>query len=64
MCENALFFFSRVGPAGSAKKHDVINELVKKITDDKMVEGGQFRDLVMLMNVSNAFKIDSPELWA
>jgi hypothetical protein len=29
-----------------------------------MVESGEFRDHVMIMNISNTYKIDIPLLWS
>lgn len=50
MCENVLFFFSR---SGSGKNLNIIQKLIQKVEDEKMVEKGEFRDHVMLMNISN-----------
>ena len=60
MVENALFFFSRVG---SGQNYFVIQNLIKKVQDEGMIEKGSFRDHVMLMSVSNLYKLDLPKMW-
>lgn len=60
MCENVLFFFSRVA---TPKNQYIIETLLKKVQNEKMVENGSFRDHVMLMNICNSYKIDVPQLW-
>ena len=61
MCENALFFMSRVG---SGKNIKIIESIVKKVESDHMIESGEFRDHVMLMTICNLHKIEVPLLWA
>jgi hypothetical protein len=45
---------------GSGRNYRVIERLIKKVQDDKMVESGDFRDQVMLMSVCNTYKIEAP----
>lgn len=60
MCENALFFFSR---AGSGQNKGIVEAIMRRVSNEKMVEKGMLRDHVMLMSISNSFKLDLPELW-
>jgi hypothetical protein len=50
MCENLLFFFTRVG---SPKNVNVIETLLKKVQNEGMIERNAVRDHVMLMNIIN-----------
>jgi hypothetical protein len=57
MVENLIFFFSRVGTHKNAK---IIDTFIKKVQDERMVEKGEVRDHVMLMQVINQYKFDVP----
>jgi len=61
MCENLLFFFTRVG---SPKNVNVIETLLKKVQNEGMIERNAVRDHVMLMNIINQYKLDLPIIWA
>jgi hypothetical protein len=58
--ENVIFFFSRVGDQTNTF---IVSNLVKRVQDKNMVETGAVRDHVMLMNICNLFKLDTPQLW-
>lgn len=60
MIENLLFFFSRVG---SGRDYYLIQSLLQKVQDKHMIENGQCRDHVMLMNICNMYRFDMPRLW-
>ncbi len=61
MCENLLFFFTRVG---SSKNVSIIETILKKVQNEKMIETNKFRDHTMVMNILNQYKIEMPQLWA
>ncbi len=61
MCENLLFFFTRVG---SSKNVSIVETILKKVQNEKMIETNKFRDHTMVMNILNQYKIEMPQLWA
>ncbi|TNV82727.1 hypothetical protein FGO68_gene13221 [Halteria grandinella] len=60
MLENVIFFFSK---CGTQQNSFIITMLLKKVQDEKLVETGEVRDHVMLMNLCNQYKVDTPQLW-
>lgn len=61
MCENLLFFFTRVG---SSKNINITETILKKVQNEKMIETNKFRDHTMVMNILNQYKLEMPQLWA
>ena len=61
MCENLLFFFTRVG---SPKNVNIIETILKKVQNDRLIETGKLRDHTMIMNILNQYKIEMPQIWA
>lgn len=59
MCENLLFFLSRL----NSKNIDLLSKVIRHIEQNKFIESGAMKDHVMLMNVINQNKISVVELW-
>jgi hypothetical protein len=57
MCENLLFFFTRVG---SPKNVNIIETILKKVQNESLIETGKLRDHTMIMNILNQYKIEMP----
>lgn len=61
MCENLLFFFTRVG---STKNVNIIETILNKVQNERLIESNRFRDHTMVMNILNQYKLEMPQLWA
>ena len=61
MCKNLLFFFTRVG---STKNVNIIETILNKVQNERLIESNRFRDHTMVMNILNQYKLEMPLLWA
>ncbi|CDW74678.1 UNKNOWN [Stylonychia lemnae] len=54
MCENLLFFMTRL----NTENPNLIKQILNRVEQEKFIEQGEFNDFQMLVNIQSKYKID------